>query len=40
MQEFVDFGALLKSKRSMDKVVKADIKIRSCLYILRAEHAL
>ena len=40
MQEFVDFGALLKSKRSRDKVVKADIKIRSCLYILRAEHAL
>ena len=40
MQELVDFGALLKSKRSRDKVVKADIKIRSCLYILRAEHAL
>jgi hypothetical protein len=25
MQELVDFGALLKSKRSRDKVVKADI---------------
>ena len=25
MQELVDFGALLKSKRSRDKIVKADI---------------
>ena len=40
MQELVDFGAFIKSKRSRDKVIKADIKIRSCLHILRAEHAL
>ena len=28
MQELVDFGAFIKSKRSRDKVVKADINLR------------